>query len=137
VCVRVRKVVCAEGHVNLRAGYTRASAQRINPSPRGSALLTPPLTPLLTPQGTAAVAAVLSGNHSIYQLSLAGCPMRDEGAAALAEALKANISLYKLDVSNCLVSAWVCAHACVRVCVCVCVCVRRAMQCAVAVRQSC
>lgn len=55
-------------------------------------------------QGTAAVAAVLAGNHSIYTLSLAGCPLRDEGAMALAEALKTNISLYKLDLSNCLVS---------------------------------
>ena len=54
-------------------------------------------------QGTAAVAAVLAGNHSIYNLSLAGCPLRDEGAMALAEALKTNISLYKLDLSNCLV----------------------------------
>jgi hypothetical protein len=55
-------------------------------------------------QGTAAVAAVLASNHSIYTLSLAGCPLRDEGAMALAEALKTNISLYKLDLSNCLVS---------------------------------
>jgi len=56
-------------------------------------------------QGTAAVAAVLASNHSIYTLSFAGCPMRDEGAMALAEALKTNISLYKLDLSNCTVSA--------------------------------
>lgn len=54
-------------------------------------------------QGTAAVAAVLTSNHSIYNLSLAGCPLRDEGAMALAEALRSNISLYKLDLSNCLV----------------------------------
>lgn len=54
-------------------------------------------------QGAAAVASVLSGNHSVYKLSLAGCPLRDEGAMALAEALKVNISLYRLDLSNCLV----------------------------------
>jgi Ran GTPase-activating protein (RanGAP) involved in mRNA processing and transport len=57
----------------------------------------------VTLQGTAAVAAVLSSDHSMYQLSLAGCPLRDEGAMALAEALKTNISLYKLDITNCLV----------------------------------
>jgi hypothetical protein len=47
----------------------------------------------------------MASNHSIYTLSLAGCPLRDEGAMALAEALKTNISLYKLDLSNCLVSS--------------------------------
>lgn len=51
------------------------------------------------------MATVLSTNHSIYSLRLAGCPVRDEGAAALAEALKKNISLYKLDLSNCQVGA--------------------------------
>ena len=50
---------------------------------------------------------MLAGNHSIYELSLAGCPLRDEGAMALAEALKSNISLYRLDLSNCLVGGWV------------------------------
>jgi hypothetical protein len=59
---------------------------------------------LFAAQGAAAVATVLSANHSIYSLRLAGCPVRDEGAAALAEALKKNISLYKLDLSNCQVS---------------------------------
>lgn len=51
---------------------------------------------------------MLASNHSIYTLSLAGCPLRDEGAMALAEALKSNISLYKLDLSNCLVSSQSC-----------------------------
>lgn len=46
---------------------------------------------------------MLATNQSIYQLSLAGCPLRDEGAMVLAEALKSNITLYKLDLSNCLV----------------------------------
>lgn len=55
-------------------------------------------------QGAAAVASLISRNQSIYSLSLAHCPVRDEGAMALAEALKTNIALYKLDISDCQVS---------------------------------
>lgn len=49
------------------------------------------------------MAEVLGSNGSIYSLSLAGCPCRDEGAIALAEALKSNIGLFRLDLSGCQV----------------------------------
>lgn len=66
----------------------------------------------LCAQGTAAVASVLASNHSLYSLSLAGCPVRDEGAMALAEALKTNIALYRLDLSRCQVSCTALSPAC-------------------------
>lgn len=61
-------------------------------------------------QGTAAVSSLLSTNQSIYSLSLARCPVRDEGAMALAEAVKTNIALFQLDLSNCQVGKHRCSR---------------------------